>query len=271
MIINTNISAQSSARLLAESSNMLSKSLARLSSGSKLISPEVDAAGMAVSYKFDAQIKRIDAANANVGNAISFSQTQDGFLKKVGKALDRMSELAILAQDVTKTDADRSLYNSEFQTLADYIENVSGKDFNGVTMFSSSSMSVTMDSESAKFPMAGINLGASSAYHSVYNGNTVGITTASAAASALTTVKAAITQLASDRSTVGATISRLTYTSEQLGVLKDNLAAANSRIKDVDVAEESTQFARYNILVQSGTAMLAQANSMPSSTLRLLS
>lgn len=271
MIINTNISAQSSASLLAESSSMLSKSLARLSSGSKLISPEVDAAGMAVSYKFDAQIKRIDAAKANVGNAISFSQTQDGFLKKVGKALDRMSELAILAQDVTKTDADRALYNSEFQTLADYIENVSGKDFNGVTMFSSSSMSVTMDSEDAKFTMSGINLGASSAYHSVYNGTSVAITSASGASSALTTVKAAINQLASDRSTVGATIARLTYTSEQLGVLKDNLAAANSRIKDVDVAEESTQFARYNILVQSGTAMLAQANAMPNATLRLLS
>ena len=78
------------------------------------------------------------------------------------------------------------------------------------------------------------------------------------------------TQLASDRATVGASVSRLTYTTEQLSVLKDNLSAANSRIKDVDVASESTQFARYNILVQAGTAMLAQANATPQSTLRLL-
>jgi flagellin len=83
-------------------------------------------------------------------------------------------------------------------------------------------------------------------------------------------VKAAITQLATDRSTVGASMQRLNFTNEQLGVLKDNLSAANSRIKDVDVAQESTQYAKYNILVQSGTAMLAQANATPQSALRLL-
>src|SRR5438552_5083399 len=114
MVINTNLSALSSARLLADSSSMLAKSLARLSSGSKITSPEDDAAGLAVSLRFDAQINRTAAANNNVGSAISFSQTQDGFLQKIGKALDRMSELSILSQDVTKTDTDRSLYNSEF-------------------------------------------------------------------------------------------------------------------------------------------------------------
>src|SRR6185436_4277831 len=102
MVINTNVSAQSSARLLSESSAMLAKSLARLSSGSKMVSPEDDPAGAAVALRFDAQINRTKAANANVGNAISFSQTQDGFLQKIGKALDRMSELSMLAQDVTK-------------------------------------------------------------------------------------------------------------------------------------------------------------------------
>src|SRR5678816_4519541 len=110
MVINTNVSALSSARLLSESSAMLSKSLARLSSGSKIISPEDDGAGLAVSMRFDAQINRINAASSNIGNAISFNQTQDGFLKKVSKALDRMSELAVLSQDVTKSDADRGLY-----------------------------------------------------------------------------------------------------------------------------------------------------------------
>jgi len=111
MVINTNVSAQTSARLLGESSSALAKSLARLSSGSKIVSPEDDAGGLAVSTRFDAQINRISAASNNVSNAISFNQTQDGFLKKVTKALDRMSELAIMAQDVTKTDTDRGLYN----------------------------------------------------------------------------------------------------------------------------------------------------------------
>ena len=245
---------------------MLAKSLARLSSGSKIVSPEDDAAGLAVSLRFDARINRTNATNANVGNAISFSQTQDGFLQKVGKALDRMSELAILAQDVTKTDSDRTLYNSEFSTLGAYITSSASKDFNGVSIFSASALSVTIDPDSGTFSMTGINLGASA--YTTATGSSV--STASAAATALTNVKAGITQLATDRSTVGANISRLSLTSEQLGVLRDNLSAANSRIKDVDVAEESTKFARYNILVQAGTAMLAQANAAPTSALRLL-
>jgi len=266
MVINTNTSAQSSARLLGESSAMLSKSLARLSSGSKIVSPEDDAAGLAVSTRFDAQINRISAANTNVGNAVSFNQTQDGFLGKVTKALDRMSELSVLAQDVTKTDADRSLYNQEFSTLGAYVNNVATKDFNGVSLFSGTSNAVTTDSDGGTFSMSGVNLGASA--YTTATGSTISTTTN--AASALTNVKSAITQLASDRAKIGANIARLNATGEQLGVLKDNMSAANSRIKDVDVADESTKFARYNILVQAGTAMLAQANSTPQSALRLL-
>src|SRR6185295_7502612 len=117
MVINTNITAQSSTRMLAESSAMLAKSLGRLSSGSKLLSPEDDAAGLAVSMRFDAQINRTAAVINNLGNAASLIQTQDGYLSKIGKTLDRMSELAMLAQDVTKTDSDRGLYDKEFQSL----------------------------------------------------------------------------------------------------------------------------------------------------------
>ncbi|MDB6054825.1 MAG: flagellin [Verrucomicrobiales bacterium] len=269
MVINTNTPATSSARLLAESSSMLSKSLSRLSSGSKIVSPEDDAAGMAVSMRFDAQQNRTTAASANVGNAISFSQTQDGFLQKIGKAFDRMSELSVLSQDITKTDTDRALYDKEFQTLGTYITNTASKDFNGVSLFSTNTQDVTTDGEgnsTSTFTMGGVDL-AASAYTSATGAD---VTTTTNAASALTTVKAAITQLATDRASVGANISRLSYTSEQLGVLKDNIGAANSRIKDVDVAEESTKYARYNILVQAGTAMLAQANSSPQSALRLL-
>jgi flagellin len=266
MVINTNISAQNSAQLLAESSSKLAKSLARLSSGSRLVSPEDDAAGMAVSLKFDAQINRISAATNNVGNAVSFSQTQDGFLTKVQKALDRMSELSVLAQDVTKTTTDLALYNKEFAQLQSYITDIGSKNFNGVSLFSASALNVTIDSEGTQFNMAAVPLGVG------YTGatTTVDITSATMASTALTAVKTAINQLATDRATVGASIARLNSTSEQLGVLKTNLSAANSRIKDVDVADESTQYARYNILVQAGTAMLAQANATPQSALRLL-
>jgi flagellin len=246
---------------------MLAKSLARLSSGSKIVSPEDDAAGLAVSMRFDAQINRVTATKVNVTNAISFSQTQDGFMSKVSKALDRMSELAILSQDVTKGDEDRDLYQKEFAKLGDYIEDLATKDFNGVSLFSGNAMNVTIDSDGNTFSMDGVSMSAA-AYTDATGGD---VSTTGGAVTALSDVKDAIKQLATDRATVGANVARLNYTNEQLGVLKDNLAAANSRIKDVDVADESTQFARYNILVQAGTAMLAQANATPQSALRLLS
>jgi flagellin len=261
--------AQSSARLLSESSSMLAKSLSRLSSGSKIVSPEDDAAGLAVSSRFDAQINRINAVKNNVGNAISYSQTQDGFLKKVAKALDRMSELATLAQDVTKSSADIALYSKEYEKLGAYIDDIATKKFNDIDLFDgAAALDVTTDAEdgATAFSMEAVGLTAST---SAATGLT--LTDNASGATALTAVRTAITAVASDRATVGASISRLTMTNEHLGVLKDNLSAANSRIKDVDVADESTQFARYNILVQAGTAMLAQANATPQSALRLLS
>jgi flagellin len=266
MVINTNTHAMAAASNLQTSESMLSKSLARLSSGSKIVNPADDAAGLAVSMRLDAQISRLTAAKGNVGNAISFTQTQDGYLKKIAKALDRMSELSILAQDVTKSDADRSLYNSEFTQLYAYFTSAAGKDFNGVSLFATTPLNVTIDSEGGTFTMNGIDL-AASAYTPLAASD---VTTTTSAATALTNVKAAITQLATDRATIGAYQSRMNLTSEQLIVSKENLSAASSRIQDVDVAEESTQYARYNILVQSGTAMLAQANALPQSVLRLL-
>jgi flagellin len=267
MVINTNIMAESSANNLAMSSANLATSLARLSSGSKIISPADDAAGLAVSMRFDAQSNRIGAAQTNVTNAISFTQTQDGFLSKVSKALDRMSTLAVLAQDGTKTDTDRSLYNAEYQQLASYISDIGNKDFNGVSLFSSTGVAVTIDSNGSTWSMTAVDLSLAA-----YTGATTSqsVATTSGAATALTNVKAAINQLATDRANIGASLTRLTYTNEQLAVQKTNLDAANSAIKDVDVAQESTNYAKLNILVQSGTAMLAQANVLPQSVLKLL-
>lgn len=266
MVINTNIHAQMSANNLMRSQEMLGKSLNRLSSGSKIVRPADDAAGMAVSSRLDAQVQRLDAAKANVGNAVSFTQTQDGYMRNVAKALDRMSELAILSQDVTKSDADRSLYQSEFNQLSEYITNTSTVEFNGVSLFSDNTLQVTIDSEGNTFDMEGVSLGTST-YTSVTGSD---ISTTTGASSALTAVKTAITQLASDRAKIGSYQSRLSFTSEQLTISKENLNAASSTIKDVNVAEESTEYARYQILVQSGTSMLAQANSLPQNVLRLL-
>lgn len=268
MVINTNYSALSSGRQLGESQGMLNKSLARLSSGSKLVNPSDDAAGFAVSARFDAQINRTQAAVDNIGNAVSFSQTQDGYLKKVARALDRMSELSVLALDETKSDTDRGLYNNEFTKLGAFVTASSTRDFNGVSMFGTSILHVTVNSEgTSNFDYTAVNL-ASHASYTAATSSTISTTTA--ATSALDSVKKAINQLATDRATVGANQAALNMYQEQLGVSKDNLTAANSRIKDVNVADESTTFAKYNILVQAGTAMLAQANASPQSALRLL-
>jgi flagellin len=177
-----------------------------------------------------------------------------------------MSELSILAQDITKTDADRALYNAEFTTLGAYIDDIAGRDFNGVQMFDGSTLDVTTDGEGNTFTMSSVDMTAT-AYT---NATSASVDTIGNAQAALTNVKAAIDQLAADRANIGANISRLTSTGEQLGVLSDNLTAAVSRIQDVDVADESTSFAKYNILVQAGTAMLAQANATPQSVLKLL-
>jgi flagellin len=268
MVINTNISAQNNARLLEETSSRLSKSLARLSSGSQIVSPEDDAGGLGVSMRLDSQINRLAATSKNVGNAISFCQTQDGFLGKVTKALDRMGELSKLAQDVTKSDPDRELYDKEFQTLAAYINDTASKTFNTVSLFSGTQLNVSTDDATGSFGMIGVDLAVSGGAYALATATAIGTTVA--AGLALTAVTNALTQLATDRAQVGANIVRLSSTSDQLSVLKNNLASANSRIKDVDVAKESTEFARYNILVQAGTAMLAQANSLPQSVLKLL-
>jgi flagellin len=269
MVINTNTTAQESADLLATSSANLAKSLQRLSSGKKIVSPEDDAAGLAVSMKFDAQSKRIGAAVANISNAISFTKTQDGYLGQVSKALNRMSELAVSAQDVTKTSTDLSLYDKEFKTLASYISDTASKDFNGVSLFDNNAKSVTVnDLASGNFSMTAINLGGGT--YTNATASSVGLGDTTAATTALGLVRSAIVQLASDRAQEGASLTRLNYSKDQLTVQKTNIDSANSVISDVDVATESTNFAKQNILVQSGTAMLAQANVQGQSVLRLL-
>jgi len=273
MVINTNTAAMASARSLSWSTTALSKSLARLSSGSKIVSPEDDAAGLAQSMRFEAQINRNHAVRSNVGNAVSFTQTQDGFLQKVQASLDRMSELSVLAQDITKTNTDRSNYSVEFTQLQNYISDIGGKDFNGVTLFANAGKLVTIDSDAATFSMNAVDMTSSTVttgLANIYVGTSSAITNTTSAANALSNIQTAIQSLADMRASVGANIQRLNMTDDQVTILNENMSAANSRIKDVDVADEATEFARYNILVQSGTAMLGQANMLPSMALQLI-
>jgi len=278
MVINTNTAAMASARSLDWSTSQLGKSLARLSSGSKIVSPEDDAAGLAQSMRFEAQINRNHAVKSNIGNAVSLVQTQDGFLQKVQASLDRMSELSVLAQDITKTNTDRSNYSVEFTQLQNYISDIGRKKFNGVTLFAAvgsnvESKQVTIDSDAATFSLNSVDLTSSTVttgLANIYNSSSSAITTSTSAGSALSNIQTAIQNLADMRASVGANIQRLNMTDDQVTILNENMSAANSRIKDIDVATEATEFARYNILVQSGTAMLGQANMLPSMALQLI-
>ena len=366
MVINTNVEAQRTANNLNVSQTNLAKSLSRLSSGSRIVNPSDDAAGLAVSSRLRAQIKRLDSALSNVVNAVSFTQTQDGFMKTVDKAFRRMGELSMLARDETKSTDDRALYDQEFQQLMDYINDSQDKEFNSVKLFDGTDIDVTIDSEGDVFQMEGIDMTAikysealngygpqeaavatktddalAVASHGLVSGDflyihtdstdlttdtkyivevidsgsfklhapgtvydadldtytnpppaggtstaiditadetiqifnsskRVHIQTALKAGDALNKVKVAISQVAQDRAALGAVQSRLNFTNEQLAVTKENLSSAISRIADVDVAEEATQYARYQILVQSGTQMLTQANQLPNAALQLL-
>ena len=265
MVINTNIGALGSQRTLAENSTKLNKALSRLASGTKIVSPEDDAAGLAVASKFDSQIQRNRGVQNNLTSALSYSQTQDGFLNKVHSALTRMSELASMAMDGTKSSSDKANYNEEFLDLKGYVSDIGTKDFNGVSLFNGTALSVTMDSEGNTWSLNASSLNA------VDVTSVIATNFAVTSSSAVATINSAIENVATHRAKVGANIQRIRFTQDQVGILNENLQRTVSRIKDVNVAEESTQFARYNILVQSGTAMLAQANLLPQNALRLIS
>jgi flagellin len=269
MVINTNIGAIRGTRMLDESSRRLNQSLSRLASGSKLVSPNDDAAGLAVATKFDAQIARNTSVQNNLTGALSYSQTQDGFLQKVSGALDRMSELSTLALDSTKSSSDKANYETEFTDLRAYISDIGTKNFNGVSLFNGTGLAVTKDSDGGTWSLNASKLNGSDVQTVVGFAGQVSAFAATTA-NAVATLKTAIEAVATHRAKVGANIQRLQFTQEQVSILNENLSASVSRIKDIDVAQESTQYAKYNILVQSGTAMLAQANLLPQNALRLL-
>ncbi len=268
VVINTNYAATVASNNLAAANSNLQKSLNRLSSGSKIVNPSDDAGGLAVSMKLSAAAKRSGAAASNIGNSVSYLQSQDGVLKVTGEVLDRMSELKTLYSDPTKNSDDLANYDSEFTALKSELTSLTGEKFNNVALFGSTGLSVNVSEDGGQsVAIQGRDLAGSAAG--------VGALTSSSVTSLadinLSDVTDAIQSVATFRAQNGAEQSRLGFASEVLTVNKANLEAANSRITDVDVASESTQLARWNILVQSGTAMLSQANQSSQVALRLLS
>jgi len=367
VVINSNSAATIAANNLAVSNDHLQRSLNRLSSGSKIVNPADDAGGLAVAMKLSAAARRQGAAGSNIGNSVSFLQSQDGVLKTVGRVLERIGELKTLASDPTKNSSDLDNYNAEFTSLQQELISLGGEKFNGIALFGSATMSVaTTEDGSGTVDFGGIdllgttttnlsftdgvaggsdfmtytptgpgtltvtsggifigggdsinyahmdNVGDTAVYDgaggwtfsggvtvtgsmasgfpsvelegsmntawlgdatfTAVGGTNVGNVAAasSLAALSLNTVTDALQEVAGYRASNGGQQSRLGFAAEVLATNKANLEAANSRISDVDVAEESTQMARYNILVQAGTAMLSQANQSAQTALRLI-
>ena len=278
--INTNSAASAASYNLGNVNISLQKSLQRLSSGSRINSSYDDAGGLAVSMKLSASIRRTEATQANVNNSMAFLETQDGVLKSADKLVARMSELAQLANDVTKSTSDLALYQTEVDTLKSQLSSMMSETFNGISLFSSGSVSapatattlsvVTSQDGSQSIGITQANLGSVGYFVGTASASGINISSTTGAKAAISTVNAAIQNLAQLRAYNGSEQSRLNFASDTLSINKTNLEAANSRIIDVDVAEESSKLARFNILQQAGTAMLAQANQSTQSLLRLL-
>jgi flagellin len=268
VVINTNYAATVASNNLATSNAMLQKSLNRLSSGSKIVNPSDDAGGLAVSMKLSAAAVRQGAVAANIGNAVSLLQTQDGALKVSGAVLQRISELRVLYNDVTKSSTDKANYDTEFTALqAQLVANASEK-FNGVSLFGSTSLGAVAVTEDGATTVSVAARDLTSTATGVGVISSTGVTSLSSITVAQ--ISTAIENVATMRATNGSEQSRLGFASELVTTNKANLEAANSRIIDVDVAAESTQLARWNILVQAGTSMLAQANQSAQTALKLL-
>ena len=270
--INTNSAASAANYNLNKTNVNLQRSLNRLSSGLRINSSFDDAGGLAVSMKLSASIRRTDATATGVSNAISYLETQDGVLKLAGNVLTRMAELATLAQDVTKSTDDLANYDLEYQSLIDQLDSFATEKFNAIDLVANTTLSVVTSEDGTQTYDLGGGTGGTpvdldGVITSTLAGDLLSTTNAATEQLAITT---AITELGLMRATNGADQSRLTFAGDLLAVNKTNLEAANSRIIDVDVAAESTQLARFNILQQSGTAMLAQANQSSQSILRLL-
>ena len=305
LTINTNPAAIRASFNLAKNNQQLQQSLTRLSSGRRIIKPADDAGGLAVSMKLSASINRMSASIANIQNAVSFGEVQDGALTSAARILDRMAELKSYSQDVIKSATDKANYNTEFKALQQQLHQISNEKFNGVSLFAISrkelrpdergtfgadnhTISVYTSDSGAAGSVVSLNksllLGAVT-FKSATDGNPekIGlagsVTLAAATASkaididklGISFFNTALENIATLRAENGATMARLGFAEDHLRLSKANLQSANSRIMDVDVAEESTNLAKYNILTQASASMLAQANIAPNSALMLLS
>ena len=266
--INTNVSALNAARILKRSTLDLNKSLERLSSGLRINRAADDAAGLAISEGFRAQVRGTQVAARNSQDGISLVQTAEGALSETQNILQRIRELAVQAANGTQSDNNRIALNTEVQQLLSQIDTVAlDTEFNGIYVLSAAQ---TVTLQSGYNPGQTLAISVSGAKTNDLTVNTVAVSTMALAVSAISTVDIALQSVSTLRSTLGAYQNRLEFTINTLAVQEENAAASESTIRDADIAQETVRFTRNQILVSAGTSVLAQANIVPQTALQLL-
>ena len=252
---------------LGNAQSLLSKSLMRLSSGNRINKPSDDPGGLAVSMKLKHAITVTNATKNNVDNALSFTDTQDGALESIAGILDRMSTIRTSYGSGTATTSDKSSYASEFKELQKSLNSFRSETFNSLSLFSTTTNSKdvyisTRGDSGSSISISSLNLSEALSVSSTINLGSAATTAAAVTISSVNIedITSVVSNVASLRATSGATTSRLQFSSDFLATSKTNLQEANSRIMDVDVADEVTNYAKYNVQVYAASAALAQSN-----------
>jgi len=273
LVINTNVASLNAQKTLNRSQAALGVSFQRLSSGFRINSASDDAAGLGVSESLKARIRSFTVAERNTNNAIGMTRTAEGGLSEVSGIVLRMRELAVQSANGDLTSTDRSYIDTEFQQMKDEIDRVANSTmFNGVDLLAGTAASInfqvgigTTSNDTISVGFGGVsvsNLGLGSI--------SVGGSTSTNATAAIDAVDAALTSVSTSRATFGAVQNRLAIAVTNSQTIRTNLEAANSAIRDVDVAEETSVLARTQVLLQAGTSVLSQANQAPQLALSLL-
>jgi flagellin len=272
--VNTNLASINAQRNLYNTGVKLGKSLEKLSSGLRINRAGDDAAGLAISESLKSEIRALQQASRNANDGISMVQTAEGSLDEISGIAIRLRELAEQAANGTLGSAERQFLDDEFQALTAEIDRISAiTEFNGTFLISGAGSSVDIQVGTGANANDRISLDFSTTVNAAALGlsaSTLTGTDGSAARTTLTALDGALTTISQTRASFGAVQNRLESTVRNLGITTENLSAANSRIRDVDVAEETANMTSLQILQQAGISVLAQANFAPQSALSLL-
>ena len=273
MTLRTNVSALSAQRALVGTDRELSTAMGRLSSGLRINTASDDAAGLAISEKLRAQVRSLAQAQRNANDGISLLQTAEGALNEISEMLIRMRELGMSSANGTLGTSERASLNQEFDALRAEIDRIAAvTEFNGTTLIDgslSAGATFQVGIQNLSNDRIAVTLG-SAQTTAIGISAAVSLTSMTGARSALTVIDAAISAVTTRRGDIGAAQNRLLSTINAVSAAHENLSAANSRIRDADIAAESTVLARSQVLMQAGAAILAQANQLPGMALSLI-